>query len=148
MQTQPTIQGERRNTRHGPGVSTTSWRADLDGASAAIGGLITAKDAQALRPGSGMLVVTRGPDTGAQFRLHEAVTSAGRHQLSDIYLDDITVSRRHAEFRREGNEFRVVDCGSRNNTFVNREPVESAILTNGDEIQIGKFRLVFVGSAR
>lgn len=72
--------------------------------------------------------------------------SAGRHQLSDIYLDDITVSRRHAEFRRENGEFHVVDRGSRNNTYVNREPVESAVLTNGDEIQIGNFRLVFVGA--
>ena len=146
MQRQPTIQGERRNTRHGPAEHTAALRADLNSASAAVADLIPAKDVEAVRPGSGMLVVTRGPNIGSQFRLDRPVMSAGRHQLSDIYLDDITVSRRHAEFRREGNEFRVVDCGSRNNTFVNREPVESAILTNGDEIQIGKFRLVFIAT--
>jgi pSer/pThr/pTyr-binding forkhead associated (FHA) protein len=63
---------------------------------------------------------------------------------SDIFLDDVTVSRRHAEFRRDNGEFRVVDVGSLNGTYVNRKPVESAVLANADEIQIGKFRLVFV----
>lgn len=74
----------------------------------------------------------------------QAITSAGRHPDSDIFLDDVTVSRRHAEFRLEGNEFHVVDVGSLNGTYVNREPVDSAVLANGDEVQIGKFRLVFL----
>jgi len=93
-----------------------------------------------------MLVVTRGPNTGSRIPLDRPVMSAGRHQFSDIYLDDITVSRRHAEFRSEKGEFHVVDRGSFNNTYVNGEPVESAVLSTGDEIQIGKYRLMFVGT--
>jgi pSer/pThr/pTyr-binding forkhead associated (FHA) protein len=70
--------------------------------------------------------------------------AAGRHPDSDIFLDDITVSRRHAEFRRENGKFRIVDAGSLNGTYINRQPVDSAVLlANHDEIQIGKVRLVF-----
>ena len=94
--------------------------------------------------GSAVLVVKRGPNAGSRFLLDQPVTSAGRHPNSDIFLDDVTVSRRHAEFRRENDEFRIVDIGSLNGTYVNREPVASAVLANGDEIQIGKFRLVFL----
>lgn len=122
---------------------TAAWRADIDAKSAAVADLVPAQDLDALPAGSGMLVVTRGPNTGAQFRLDRPVTYAGRHPLSDIYLDDITVSRRHAEIRRENGEFHVVDRGSRNNTYLNREQVESAVLANGDEVQMGNFRLVF-----
>ena len=75
-------------------------------------------------------------------------TSAGRHPDSDIFLDDVTVSRRHAEFRRDAGEFVVVDVGSLNGTYVNREPVDTAVLANGDEVQIGKFRLVFLTGPR
>lgn len=94
--------------------------------------------------GSALLVVKRGPNAGSRFLLDQATTSAGRHPDSDIFLDDVTVSRRHAEFRLENNEFSVVDVGSLNGTYVNREPVDSAVLANGDEVQIGKFRLVFL----
>ena len=94
--------------------------------------------------GSTVLVVKRGPNAGSRFLLDQPVTSAGRHPNSDIFLDDVTVSRRHAEFRRENDEFRIVDIGSLNGTYVNREPVVSAVLANGDENQIGKFRLVFL----
>jgi pSer/pThr/pTyr-binding forkhead associated (FHA) protein len=97
----------------------------------------------ALPPGSALLVVTRGPNAGSQFLLDQACTSAGRHPDSDIFLDDVTVSRRHAEFRAEHDAIHVVDTGSLNGTYLNREPVDSAVLTNGDEVQIGKFRLVF-----
>src|SRR6202043_302817 len=93
---------------------------------------------------SALLVVKRGPNAGSRFLLDQAVTSAGRHPDSDIFLDDVTVSRRHAEFRLENAEFQVVDVGSLNGTYVNREPVDSAVLANGDEVQIGKFRLVFL----
>ena len=96
-----------------------------------------------LPTGSALLVVKRGPNAGSRFLLDQPVTSAGRHPGSDIFLDDVTVSRRHAEFRREDDEFKVVDVGSLNGTYVNREAVESAVLLNGDEVQIGKFRLVF-----
>ena len=80
--------------------------------------------------------------------LDQPITSAGRHPNSDIFCDDITVSRRHAEFRRQNSEFQVVDVGSLNGTYVNREPVQSAVLANGDEIQIGKFRLLFLTPPR
>jgi pSer/pThr/pTyr-binding forkhead associated (FHA) protein len=99
---------------------------------------------EGLPHGSALLVVKRGPNAGSRFLLDQAVTSAGRHPDSDIFLDDVTVSRRHAEFRLENNEFQVVDVGSLNGTYVNREPVDSAVLANGDEVQIGKFRLVFL----
>ena len=99
---------------------------------------------EGLPQGSALLVVKRGPNAGSRFLLDQAVTSAGRHPDSDIFLDDVTVSRRHAEFRLENNEFQVVDVGSLNGTYVNREPVDSAVLANGDEVQIGKFRLVFL----
>jgi pSer/pThr/pTyr-binding forkhead associated (FHA) protein len=97
-----------------------------------------------LPSGSAFVVVKRGPNAGSRFLLDQPVTSAGRHPNSDIFLDDVTVSRRHAEFRREGGEFQIVDMSSLNGTYVNRKPVASAMLANGDEIQIGKFRLVFL----
>jgi pSer/pThr/pTyr-binding forkhead associated (FHA) protein len=87
-----------------------------------------------LPQGSAYLVVKRGP--------------AGRHPNSDIFLDDITVSRRHAQFRCVSGEFKVVDVGSLNGTYVNREPVDSADLANGDEVQIGKFRLLFLTGSK
>ncbi|PXW98875.1 FHA domain-containing protein [Mycolicibacterium moriokaense] len=96
-----------------------------------------------LPSGSALLVVKRGPNTGARFVLDQPVTAAGRHPGATIYLDDITVSRRHAEFRMENGTFSVIDVGSLNGTYLNREPVQSAALADGDEIQIGKFRLVF-----
>ena len=94
-----------------------------------------------------MLVVTRGINTGARFVLDQPVTSAGRLPVSDIVLDDITVSRRHAEFRCENAGFLIVDVGSLNGTYVNRQRVDSAALTDGDKIQIGRFRLVFVSGS-
>jgi len=95
---------------------------------------------------SALLVVKRGPNAGSRFLLDQPVTTAGRHPVSDIFLDDVTVSRRHAEFRWHNDELRIVDVGSLNGTYVNREPVQTALLVNGDDIQIGKFRLVFLRS--
>ncbi len=103
---------------------------------------------EALPAGSALLVVKRGPNAGSRFLLDRNTTSAGRHPDSDIFLDDVTVSRRHAEFRREGGEFVVIDVGSLNGTYVNREPVDQAVLAGGDEVQIGKFRLVFLTGAK
>lgn len=91
-----------------------------------------------------LVVVKRGPNAGSRFVLHHPVTSAGRHPLSDIYLDDITVSRVHAEFRKENGRYRLVDTGSLNGTHVNHKPVKSVSLAPGDEIHIGKFLLVFL----
>jgi pSer/pThr/pTyr-binding forkhead associated (FHA) protein len=101
-----------------------------------------------LPPGTALLAVRRGPNAGARFLLDHDVTTSGRHPDSDIFLDDVTVSRRHAEFHRESGVFTVRDVGSLNGTYVNRERVESATLTNGDEVQIGKFRLVFLAGPR
>ena len=100
----------------------------------------------ALPPGSALLLVMRGPNAGSRFRLDGDLTTAGRHPDSDIFLDDVTVSRRHAEFYRQGFRFTVRDVGSLNGTYVNREPVDSAVLADGDEVQIGKFRLVFLSN--
>jgi hypothetical protein len=90
-----------------------------------------------------MVVVKRGPNAGSKFMLDADVTRAGRHPDSDIFLDDITVSRRHAEIVRGMDGFFVRDAGSLNGTYVNRERIDEARLSNGDELQIGKFKLVF-----
>ncbi len=97
----------------------------------------------ALPPGSALLIVQRGPNAGARFLLDADRTTAGRAADSDIFLDDVTVSRRHAEFARLGSGFRVVDVGSLNGTYVNRGRIETALLATGDEVQIGKYRLVY-----
>jgi pSer/pThr/pTyr-binding forkhead associated (FHA) protein len=94
--------------------------------------------------GVGMLVVKRGPNAGSRYSLDADVTRAGRHPESDIFLDDITVSRRHAEFARQGQDYVVRDVGSLNGTYLNRERIEESVLTSGDEVQIGKFKLVFI----
>lgn len=100
-----------------------------------------------LPEGTGMLVVKRGPNAGSKFLLDASVTRAGRHPNSEIFLDDITVSRRHAEIVRENNGYRVRDVGSLNGTYLNRERIDEASIGNGDELQIGKFKLVFFGSS-
>ncbi len=100
----------------------------------------------ALPEGSALLLVMRGSNAGSRFRLDGDLTTAGRHPDSDIFLDDVTVSRRHAEFYRRGALFTVRDVGSLNGTYVNRERIEEAELTGGDEVQIGKFRLLFLTS--
>ncbi|HET7475959.1 MAG TPA: FHA domain-containing protein [Dermatophilaceae bacterium] len=98
---------------------------------------------EALRVGTALLVVLRGPNTGARFLLDAAEVTAGRHPDSDIFLDDVTVSRRHAVFHRDGETYQVRDVGSLNGTYVNRERIDAVRLQTGDEVQIGKFRLVF-----
>ncbi|MER5178578.1 FHA domain-containing protein [Streptomyces sp. NPDC002896] len=103
----------------------------------------------ALPLGSALLVVRRGPNSGSRFLLDGELTTAGRHPQSDIFLDDVTVSRRHVEFRRGADgSFTVADVGSLNGTYVNRERIDSVVLSNGDEVQIGKYRLVFYASQR
>ncbi len=97
----------------------------------------------ALPQGSALLVVQRGPGAGNRFLLDQDVVTAGRHPESEIFLDDITVSRRHVEFRRTTEGFTVSDVGSLNGTYVNRDRIDEAVLANGDEVQVGKFRLVY-----
>jgi hypothetical protein len=102
----------------------------------------------ALPAGSALLVVRRGPNAGARFLLDSERTTAGRRPDSDIFLDDVTVSRRHAEFRRRDGRFLVRDVGSLNGTYVQRDRIEEAALRAGDEVQIGKYRMVFYPSQR
>jgi FHA domain/zinc-ribbon domain len=102
----------------------------------------------ALPPGTALLAVRRGPNAGSRFLLDSDLTLVGRHPDSDIFLDDVTVSRRHAEFYRQGGTFTVRDVGSHNGTYVNRERIEEAELAVGDEVQVGKFRLVFLVGPR
>jgi pSer/pThr/pTyr-binding forkhead associated (FHA) protein len=112
-----------------------------------VGGEVAAA-VDTLPPGTALLVVKRGPNAGSRFLLDSDVTTAGRHPESDIFLDDVTVSRRHAEFRRSPNGgFVVRDVGSLNGTYLNRERIDSAELANGDEVQIGKYRLAFVAAS-
>jgi pSer/pThr/pTyr-binding forkhead associated (FHA) protein len=131
-----------------PGETTSVFRADFLADPAAEPTEKQISGIDAVPAGAAMLVVKRGPTAGSRFMLDRPTTSAGRHPDSDIFLDDVTVSRRHAEFRREDGDFVVVDVGSLNGTYVNREPVDTAVLVSGDEVQIGKFRLVFLTGGR
>ena len=139
-------------TNDGPGVpperspeTTSVFRADFLSEAEP-----TAKDqpvsgVEALPAGSALLVVKRGPNAGSRFLLDRASTSAGRHPDSDIFLDDVTVSRRHAEVARSGDGYVVRDVGSLNGTYLNRERIEREMpLANGDEVQVGLFKLVFL----
>ena len=100
----------------------------------------------ALPAGSALRVVQRGPSAGSRFLLDTDVVSAGRHPDSEIFLDDVTVSRRHAEFRRTADGFTVADVGSLNGTYVNRDRIDEVALQGGDEVQIGQYRLVYFAS--
>lgn len=98
-----------------------------------------------LEPGTGMLVVVRGPNAGSRFLLDRPMTTIGRHPDSHLFLDDITVSRRHAEITNEEGTMTIKDLGSLNGTYVNGERVETRVLRTGDELQVGRFKLVFLG---
>ena len=104
---------------------------------------VDAAAVDALPAGHALLVVQRGPGSGSRFLLDADVVKAGRHPDSEIFLDDVTVSRRHAEFHRSGETFTVSDVGSLNGTYVNRDRIDRVQLKDGDEVQIGKYRLVF-----
>lgn len=102
------------------------------------------KDAvTALPAGSALLIVQRGPNTGARFLLDREVTNAGRAPSSDIFLDDVTVSRKHCQFIAKDGVHLVRDSGALNGTYVNRERVDQAPLAAGDEVQIGKYRMTY-----
>ena len=102
----------------------------------------------ALPSGNALLIVRRGPNQGSRFLLDSDVTSVGRHPNADIFLDDVTVSRRHAEFKRAGKNFTVSDLASLNGTQYEGERVETAELVNGSEVQIGKYHLTFFASKK
>ena len=121
-----------------PNKAETDERTSLNAADAAA--------VDALPAGSALLVVQRGPGAGSRYLLDSDLSTVGRHPESDIFLDDITVSRRHVEFRRDAGAFRVYDVGSLNGTYLNGDRVDDAELQNGDEVRIGKFRLMFFAS--
>ncbi|MDO5662087.1 MAG: FHA domain-containing protein [Brachybacterium sp.] len=98
---------------------------------------------EALPQGSALLIVRKGPNLGARFLLDADRTVVGRHPNSEIFLDDVTVSRKHAAFVRESEGIVVRDLGSLNGTYVGRERVDEALLQPGQEVQIGKYRLTF-----
>jgi pSer/pThr/pTyr-binding forkhead associated (FHA) protein len=113
-------------------------------------GLSEAEEAavEALPQGSALLVVQRGPSAGSRFLLDTDEVTAGRHPDSEIFLDDVTVSRRHAVFRRTSDGYLVADVGSLNGTYVNRDRIDEVLLSGGDEVQIGKYRLVYFNSTQ
>ena len=96
-----------------------------------------------LADGTALLISTRGAVSGSRYLLNEDEITVGRDPSSDILLDDSTVSRTHAVFRRINGKYSVIDAGSLNGTYVNRQRVDSQELKNGDEIILGKFRLVY-----
>jgi len=94
--------------------------------------------------GVGLLVIQRGADEGVRVALDKPTVTVGRHVESDIFLDDVTVSRRHAEFVTDGQVTTVRDAGSLNGTFVNRARIDSLELASGDVVQVGKFKLIYL----
>lgn len=124
---------------------TTDFEAQL----AALEGEVSPEEKaaiSALPSGSALLVVRRGPNSGARFLLDADLTTAGRHPDADIFLDDVTVSRRHTEFQRHGTTFEIKDLGSLNGTYYNGVRIDTALLHDGAEVQVGKFRLTFYAS--
>lgn len=99
-----------------------------------------------LPAGTGMLVVVRGPNAGSRYLIDQDFTTVGRHPDSHIFLDDVTVSRRHAEIHRRDDGILAHDLGSLNGTYVNGERVDDKLLSHGDEVQIGRFKFMFVGA--
>lgn len=97
-----------------------------------------------LGPGEAVLVVQRGMGEGASYLLVGDVVTAGREPDSDLFLDDVTVSRQHAELRRMTGGWLLRDVGSLNGTYVNRHRIEEIALAPGDEVQIGKYRFAYL----
>lgn len=144
---QPLVPGVARSAERAASGDTTrtipniNEERDFDG--------LTAEDesaVNALPAGSALLIVQRGSNAGSRFLLNTEQVTAGRHQDSDVFLDDISVSRRHAVFLRTPQGTVVKDAGSLNGTYVNRKLVDEHLLRHGDEVQIGKFRLVYFAS--
>lgn len=129
--------------------TTMTFSQEFAATLAALDANVTAEEQDAisaLPSGSALLIVRRGPNSGARFLLDADVTTVGRHPNADIFLDDVTVSRRHAEFLRSGRTFQVKDLGSLNGTYFDGERIDQAVLTDGSEVQVGKFRLTFYAS--
>ncbi|HEX9713263.1 MAG TPA: FHA domain-containing protein [Actinomycetota bacterium] len=101
-----------------------------------------------LGPDQGLLVIKGGPSAGSTVLIDQNITRLGRSPDSDVFLNDVTVSRSHVEITREGEQFLLKDIGSLNGTYLNRQRVDSAELSSGDELQIGKFKIVFYTAPR
>ena len=131
--------------------STMGFSREAAAQLSAIDSDITAEEQEAiaaLPSGSALLIVRRGPNSGARFLLDTDVATVGRHPDADIFLDDVTVSRRHAEFLRHRTAFEVKDLSSLNGTYFDGVRIDTALLTDGAEVQIGKYRLTFYASRR
>nr|WP_218624295.1 MULTISPECIES: FHA domain-containing protein [unclassified Nesterenkonia] len=102
----------------------------------------------ALPRNSALLIAHSGANQGARFLLDQDLTTVGRHPEAGIFLDDVTVSRRHVELTRQGLGFKIRDLGSLNGTYVNHDRVDEYALKPGDEVQIGKFRLTFYAGSK
>ncbi len=145
---QPVVSGSP-GEQGSPSDSTITFRAPAKGGEHGEERTLNPDDAaavDALPEGHALLVVQRGPSAGSRFLLDTETVTAGRSPDSEIFLDDVTVSRRHAEFRRGPEGFTVRDVGSLNGTYVNRDRIDQVLLQGGDEVQIGKFRLVYFAS--
>lgn len=138
-----------RNAAHENTDTTLTFSQEFAAHLAAIDADVTSEEQEAiaaLPSGSALLIVRRGPNSGARFLLDADVTTVGRHPNADIFLDDVTVSRRHAEFLRHGRTFEVKDLGSLNGTYFDGTRIESGRLIDGSVVQVGKFRLTFYAS--
>ena len=134
---------------HSGDKPTLSFSDEFSAQLAALEGNVSAEELEAigaLPSRSALLVVRRGPNAGARFLLDADVTTVGRHPEADIFLDDVTVSRRHSEFLRDDTLFQIKDLGSLNGTYLNGDRIDIATLTEGAEVQVGKFRLTFYAS--
>ena len=139
--------GQEKNVP--PADTTAHFTGDFEAQLAAMGEGMSAEEQgaiAALPSGSALLIVRRGPNIGARFLLDSDTVTAGRHPEANIFLDDVTVSRRHTEFIRHGTTFESRDLGSLNGTYYDGVRIDSALLSDGVEVQIGKFRLTFFAS--
>jgi len=137
------LQDSEQNSNHTQSFSYSDLNAEEQELSAEV-----LEAVAALPSGSALLVVNHGAEAGSRFLLDKEVTTAGRHPNADIFLDDVTVSRRHAEFLRVGNTFQVRDLGSLNGTYYDGVRIESALLHDGNEVQVGKYHLIFLASRK
>jgi pSer/pThr/pTyr-binding forkhead associated (FHA) protein len=126
----------------GAGAEAPTGAIDLGG----LEGDADLEDLPELPAGTGLLVVVRGPNAGSRYLLDRESTTVGRHPDSHVFLDDVTVSRHHARVDREDDEFVLHDLGSLNGTYLSGERVDRRHLRSGDELQVGRYKLLFVGA--
>jgi hypothetical protein len=120
-----------------PGTTTASYKVGETGE------LEELELSELVSRGAALVIRTGGGRAGESFPLEGERLTVGRRPDSDIFLDDVTVSRDHALLVRRGPDYYLDDCGSLNGTYVNRRRIESHRLSDGDELQIGKYKLAF-----